>query len=59
MTIEQAIDIFDDNYTVIDTHGHYTDEEVEQARVKAICNEGLKYLVDEIRIERRNRECRK
>lgn len=36
MTIEQAIDIFNDNYTVIYTHGHYTDEEEEQARVKAI-----------------------
>ena len=24
---ELAIDIFEDNFTVIDTHGHYTDEE--------------------------------
>ena len=36
MTREKAIDIFDDNFTVIDTHGHYTDEEVEQARQTAI-----------------------
>lgn len=33
---EKAIDIFDDNFTVINTHGHYTDEEVEQARQMAI-----------------------
>jgi hypothetical protein len=36
MTREEAIDILDDNFTVIDTHGHYTDEEVEQARQMAI-----------------------
>ena len=36
MTREEAIDIFDDNFTVIDTHGHYTDEEVEQVRQIAI-----------------------
>ena len=27
MTREQARDILEDNFTVIDTHGHYTDEE--------------------------------
>lgn len=27
MTREEAIDILDDNFTVIDTHGHYTEEE--------------------------------
>lgn len=36
MTREEAIDILDDNFTAIDTHGHYTDEEVEQARQMAI-----------------------
>ena len=36
MTREEAIDVFDDNFTVIETHGHYTDEEIEQARQMAI-----------------------
>ena len=36
MSREEAIDIFDDNFTTINTHGHYTDEEVEQARQMAI-----------------------
>lgn len=25
MTIEELYDLFDDNYTVLNTHGHYTD----------------------------------
>ena len=36
----------------------FTDDELD-AMESAFCNEGLKYLVDEIRIERRNRENRK
>lgn len=36
MTLEEAIDILDDNFTVINTHGHYKDKEVEQARQMAI-----------------------
>lgn len=36
MTREKAIDILDDNFTVIDTHGHFSDEEVEEARQMAI-----------------------
>jgi len=36
MNREEAIDILDDNFTVIETHGHYTEEEVEQARQMAI-----------------------
>lgn len=36
MTREEAVDILDDNFTVIETHGHYTDDEVEQARQMAI-----------------------
>ena len=36
MTKEIAIDILDDNFTVIDTHGHYTDEEIEEAMTMAI-----------------------
>ena len=32
MTSEDAIDLLNDNFTVINTHGHYTDEEVEQLR---------------------------
>ena len=33
---ELAIDIFEDNFTVIDTHGHYTDEEENLAIEMAI-----------------------
>ena len=36
----------------------FTDDELD-AMESAFCNEGLKYLVDEIRIEQRNRENRK
>lgn len=36
MTDEEAVDILDDNFTVVDTHGHYSDEEVEEARQLAI-----------------------
>lgn len=36
----------------------FTDDELD-AMEAAFCNEGLKYLVDEIRIERRNRENRR
>lgn len=36
----------------------FTDEELD-AMESAFCNEGLRFLVDEIRIERRYRENRK
>lgn len=36
---------------------NFTDEELD-AMEEAFCNEGLKYLVEEIRRERRYRECR-
>ena len=36
MTREEAIDILDDNFTVIDTHGHYSEEEVDQTLDMAI-----------------------
>ena len=37
---------------------NFTDEELD-AMESAFCNEGLKYLVDEVRMERRYRENRK
>ena len=36
MKIETAIDIFEDNFTVIDTHGHYSEEEECEAVSMAI-----------------------
>lgn len=36
MTIDKCIDILDDNFTVIDTHGHYTDEEESEALATAV-----------------------
>lgn len=37
---------------------NFTDEELETME-EAFCNEGLKYLVDEVRMEMRYRESRK
>lgn len=37
---------------------NFTDEELD-AMEEAFCNEGLKYLVSEIRIERRYRELKR
>ncbi len=37
---------------------NFTDEELDVIE-DAFCNEKLKYLVDEVRIEKRNREIRK
>ena len=51
MTLEEAIDILDDNFTVIDAHGHYTDEEVEQARQMAIKALEQEPVLDKIRAE--------
>lgn len=31
MTIEECIDILDDNFTVLNTHGHYTEKEETKA----------------------------
>ena len=36
MTNQEAIDIFEDNFTVLNTHGHYTEDEETQAITKAI-----------------------
>ena len=51
MTREEAIDILDDNFTVIDTHGHFSDEEVEEARQMAIKSLEQKPILDKIRAE--------
>ena len=31
MTINSTIDLFEDNFTVVDTHGHWTEVEEQQA----------------------------
>lgn len=36
MTREEAKELFEDNFTVINTHGHYTKEEEGQAQELAI-----------------------
>ena len=51
MTSEKAIDIIDDNFTVIDTHGHFSDEEVEEARQMAIKALEQEPILDKIRAE--------
>ena len=36
MTKKEAIDLFEDNFTVLNTHGHYTEEEENEALNMAI-----------------------
>lgn len=36
MTIDNSLELFEDNFTVINTHGHYTEEEEVQATEIAI-----------------------
>lgn len=36
MTIDECIDILDDNFTVLNTHGHYTESEESEAIDMAI-----------------------
>lgn len=36
MNIEQSIEILDDNFTVLNSHGHYTENEEAQAQMVAI-----------------------
>ena len=36
MTREEAIDIFEDNFTVLNTHGHYTEDEEAEAITMAM-----------------------
>ena len=36
MTIDNSLELFEDNFTVINTHGHYTEEEEIQATEIAI-----------------------
>jgi hypothetical protein len=36
MTNEEALEILDDNYTVLNTHGHYTEEEEVEALQMAV-----------------------
>ena len=36
MTIDNSLELFEDNFTVINTHGHYTEEEESQAIETAI-----------------------
>ena len=38
MTIEECIDILDDNFTVLNTHGHYTEKEKAKAIEMAIAS---------------------
>lgn len=38
MTIEESIDILDDNFTVLNTHGHYTEKEEAKAIEMAIAS---------------------
>ena len=38
MTIEECIDILDDNFTVLNTHGHYTEKEEAKAIEMAIAS---------------------
>ena len=44
MTINEAIDLFEDNFTYIETHGHYSEKEEAQAYTMAI--EALKQCAD-------------
>lgn len=36
MSIDNSLELFEDNFTVINTHGHYTEEEEVQATEIAI-----------------------
>ena len=38
MTIDECIDILDDNFTVLNTHGHYTESEESEAIEMAIAS---------------------
>jgi len=44
MTIEDALDILEDNYTVLYSHGNYTEQEENEALIIAI--KSLEALVD-------------
>ena len=48
---ELAIDIFEDNFTVIDTHGHYTEEEECLAIDMAIKALEQEPILDKVRAE--------
>ena len=54
MTIEECIDILDDNFTVLNTHGHYTEKEEAKAIEMAIASleawEKVKAEIEELEI---------
>ena len=51
MTREDALDIFEDNFTVLNTHGHYTEAEEAEAITMAIKALEQEPILDKISAE--------